>query len=264
MNECCRVVGKSRDAYYKHFKRATERKRCEERVVEFISQQRREEPMVGVKKLFYRSAQEVGRDRFLAIARDNDLFVEMRRRYERTTYSNHPYAVAPNRLKSLEVTRPNQVLVADITYLRLERGFAYLFLVTDRYSRKIVGYHLSTSLAHTGAVKALEMATADILDTRLVIHHSDRGCQYCCHEFLGVVRQYHMVPSMTDESHCYQNAVAERVNGILKIEFFLDATFRSFEQAQRAVVSAIRTYNHKRTHWSLGLKTPCTVHQEAA
>lgn len=265
------MLGRCRDAYYKHHRRAVERKKCEDCVIEFISQERLQEPVVGVKKLFYRSNKEleqngvrVGRDRFLTIARNNDLFVEMRRKYERTTYSHHAYAVAPNRVKNLEVTRPDQVLVSDITYLRLAREFAYLFLVTDRFSRKILGYHLSSSLAHTGAVKALQMATDEIPDTRGVIHHSDRGCQYCCHEFLKELQKCQMVPSMTDASHCYQNAIAERVNGILKQEFFLDATFQSFRQAQCAVENAICIYNYKRTHWSLKLKTPETVYREAA
>lgn len=271
MSSLCSLIGRSRDAYYKHFSRLTKHRKCEARVVEFIRHERRGEPMVGVKKLFYRSPEvlqregvRVGRDRFLSIARDRNLFMKIRRKYERTTYSNHSYAVAPNRVKAMEVKRPDQVYVADITYIRLRRGFAYLFLVTDRYSRKIVGYHLSSNLAHQGAVKALEMAMSRKPDNEGIIHHSDRGCQYCCHEFLKVLEGYRMVPSMTDESHCYQNAVAERVNGILKLEFFLDATFGDMELAQGAVDNAIRIYNHKRTHWSLNLKTPQEVYQEAA
>ena len=206
----------------------------------------------------------VGRDKLFEIFRENGMLVKARRKYSRTTYSNHGYAVAPNRVKSLTITMPNQVFVADITYVSLKRGFAYLFLVTDLFSRKIVGSYLSKNLEHTGAIVALQRALEGVTDTTGIIHHSDRGCQYCCHSFLDELREQQMVPSMTDENHCYQNAVAERVNGILKQEFFIDSTFATFEQAEFAINDAIRIYNTKRTHWSLNLQTPQQVYQEAA
>lgn len=230
---------------------------------------REEEPMTGCRKIHDRIQEALkeleicyGRDKLFRLLGEHGMHVKIRKRHSRTTYSRHDYAVAPNRVKNLAIVRPNQVLVADITYIRLQRGFAYLFLVTDLFSRKIVGWYLSKNLEHKGAVVALQRALEGLEDTKGIIHHSDRGCQYCCHSFLDVLGQYQMVPSMTDENHCYQNAVAERVNGILKMEFFIDATFRDFHQAMFAISDAIRVYNTRRTHWSLGLKTPQQVYQD--
>lgn len=230
-----------------------------------------EEPMTGCRKIHDRICTQlaeeeifVGRDKLFKILGNRGMLVKTRRSFSRTTYSNHSYAVAPNRVKSLVILRPNQVFVADITYIRLRSGFAYLFLVTDLYSRKIVGYHLSSNLRHEGAITALEMALEGVSKADDIIHHSDRGCQYCCHEFLKILGSYGMTPSMTDENHCYQNAVAERVNGILKMEFFLDSTFSNKKLASEAVKDAIRVYNTKRTHFSLELKTPQQVYQKAA
>lgn len=192
------------------------------------------------------------------------MLVERKKSYHKTTYSDHDYAIAPNRIKGLEINQSNQVFVSDITYLTLKGRFAYLFLVTDAFSRKIVGFHLSFDLTHHSALLALEMALSSIKDPTGIICHSDRGCQYCCHEFLKYLNENKMLSSMTDASHCYQNAIAERVNGILKDEFNLDAVFENFAQAHRAVVKAIVIYNTKRGHWSLGLKTPQAVYSKAA
>ena len=187
-----------------------------------------------------------------------------KKRYQRTTYSQHSYAVAPNRVKGVKISHPNQVLVSDITYLALPRGFAYLFLVTDAFSRKILGYHVSRDLSHHSALLALDMAVQKIPDPSQMIHHSDRGCQYCCHEFLKYMRSYQIQSSMTDENHCYQNAIAERVNGILKDEFNLDRTFHNFRDASESVTRSIAIYNSQRTHWSLNLATPDEVYNLAA
>jgi transposase InsO family protein len=228
---------------------------------------RREEPMTGCRKLYDRLQprfeQEgigLGRDKLFELLSERGMLVKVRRKAQRTTYSNHSYAVAPNRLKNREVSAPNQVFVSDITYLTLRSGFAYLFLVTDLYSRKIVGHYLSKDLRHQGAIEALRRALHEVPDSQGILHHSDRGCQYCCHEFLRYLGENGMSSSMTDENHCYQNAVAERVNGILKLEFYLDSNFSNHAQAAKAVADAIRVYNFKRTHWSLGLKTPAEVY----
>lgn len=239
--------------------------------MELSKEVREKEPMTGCRKIHDRIAEKleeqaakVGRDKLFSILGEHDMHVKYRKKYTRTTYSNHEYAVAPNRVKEREISAPNEVFVADITYIRLQRGFAYLFLITELYSRKIVGAHLSRSLAHTGAIESLKMALNGVDDASGIIHHSDRGCQYCCHEFLSELSSHGMVPSMTDSNHCYQNAVAERVNGILKQEFYIDATFRSFEQAKFAIEDAVEVYNTLRTHWSLKLKTPEEVYQRAA
>lgn len=172
--------------------------------------------------------------------------------------------VAPNRIRGLKVEKPNQVFVSDITYIALAKGFAYLFLVTDLFSRKIVGFHLSRDLSHYSALLALYMALKHIKNPESIIHHSDRGCQYCCHDYLDFLRINKIIPSMTDEAHCYQNAVAERVNGILKLDLNLDSVFLDFKSAKLATDRAVRIYNTKRTHWSLKLKTPEQAYHLAA
>lgn len=229
---------------------------------------RRTQPRVGTRKLQHSLASvglPVGRDHLFTCLRQSGRLVRRKRRATQTTYSRHHYAVAPNHLKTMTVTGPGQVIVSDITYLRLERGaFAYLFLVTDLYSRRIVGWHVSRDLSHHAALQALDAAQHTVGPGTGVVHHSDRGSQYCCHDYLDALHALRMIPSMTDGAHCYQNAVAERVNGILKDEFDLDAVFPSVRAAQSAVAHAVHIYNTVRTHWSLKLQTPHAVFYQAA
>jgi putative transposase len=260
-----------RDAYYKHFKRAVGYEKRDSKVIQLVQTVRARHPMMGGKKLHNEIKPELevagiclGRDRLFAVLQRHGMLVKTKRRFQKTTHSRHHYAVAHNRIKGLAITKPNQVFVSDLTYLSLGRGFCYLFLVTDLFSRKIVGHYLSPDMSHRGALAALEMATQGIKDTQGIIHHSDRGCQYCCFDFMDALSSKKMLPSMTEESHCYQNAVAERVNGILKLEYYLDSNFASFQQAEFAVKDAISTYNGKRPHWSLNLKTPDFVYSMAA
>ncbi len=241
-------------------------------VLKLVENVRKEEPRVGTRKLhhrlqgaFDRTGISVGRDKLFGVLRSAGALVKPKRSYQKTTYSRHSYVVSPNRIKGREVAMPGEVLVSDITYLRLRNGrFAYLFLTTDLYSRMIVGYHVSLDLSHYSALLALQMAVERSGGLGGAIHHSDRGSQYCCHEFRAALDRYGMLSSMTDEAHCYQNAVAERVNGILKDELNLDAVFSDFYGLRAAVARAIVVYNTKRTHFSLGLKTPMEVHSQAA
>jgi len=237
-------------------------------VLKLIDEIRLDEPRVGTRKLqdrLCKAGVKIGRDQLFAILRKSERLVKVKKRFEKTTYSRHSYAVAPNRIKELEIVRPGQVVVSDCTYLRLAgREFAYLFLITDAFTRMIVGYHLSKDLSHYSAVIALSNAVKRLPDTQGMIHHSDRGCQYCCHEYLAFLKGYGIVSSMTDADHCYQNAIAERVNGILKDEFNLDAVFRDFEQLRAAVTHAVLVHNTKRTHWSLDLLTPWEMYEQAA
>jgi putative transposase len=237
-------------------------------VLELVDKIRADEPRVGTRKLQDRlidTGKTVGRDFLFSLLRRTERLVKPKKSFIKTTYSQHGYAVAPNRIKEMVVTAPKQVLVSDITYIRMAKGkFAYLFLVTDKFSRRIVGYHVSRDLTHYSALLALDNAVRLMGDVTGTIHHSDRGCQYCCHEFLKYLGEHKMLSSMTDESHCYQNAIAERVNGILKDEFNLDAIFEDFRGLQLAVAKAIWVYNTKRTHWSLGLRTPEQAYREAA
>lgn len=262
------MLGVTRDAYYKKLKREYVGDVEESQVLELVDKIREDEPRVGTRKLqdrLIKSGRTVGRDSLFCLLKKTDRLIKPKKSFSKTTYSHHDYAVAPNRIKEMAVTAPKQVLVSDITYIRMTRGeFAYLFLVTDRFSRRIVGYHVSRDLTHYSALMALHNAIKLMGDVTGAIHHTDRGCQYCCHEFLRYLGEHKMLSSMTDESHCYQNAIAERVNGILKDEFNLDAIFGNFNEVQLAVAKAIWVYNTKRTHWSLGLRTPEQVYKEAA
>jgi transposase InsO family protein len=204
-----------------------------------------------------------GRDQFFEILREHNLMVPPRKsQFPHTTYSRHQYAVQPNRLKNLAIIQPLQVLVSDVTYLRAGDGFCYLFLTTDIFSRKIVGWHLSENLEHYGAIAALKKALEEIPNPSGLIHHSDRGVQYCCHEFLEELERQSMLSSMTDADHAAQNAIAERINGILKNEFLLDVHFLRFSDAQKAVNEAIKLYNGFRPHSRLGMATPSAFHAQ--
>ena len=164
----------------------------------------------------------------------------------------------------MEVTGPNQVWVSDITYIRTVKGFCYLALITDMYSRKIVGHDLSDSLELSGCVRALKKAIYQAKDIKQLIHHSDRGIQYCSNVYTQILKRNNIGISMTEENHCYENAMAERVNGILKDEFYLDQVFTDATHAKRAAKNAINLYNEIRLHLSLNYRTPNMVYKLTA
>ncbi len=189
----------------------------------------------------------------------------IRKKYSaRTTNSYHRFYKYKNIIKDLEITKPNQVWVTDITYIRTIKGFCYLALITDVYSRKIVGYDLSDSLELKGCVRALNKALYQAKNIENLIHHSDRGIQYCSNVYTQILKNKNINISMTEENHCYENAIAERVNGILKDEFYLDQTFVNKEHAKRATKNAINLYNQIRLHLSLEYKTPNMVYKFTA
>ena len=153
---------------------------------------------------------------------------------------------------------------SDLTYIRTEEGFLYAALITDKVSRKIVGAHIGDSLEAEGCLRALDMALADLPEGHHPIHHSDRGCQYCCHAYVDGLRERGLGISMTEVMHCYENALAERVNGMLKQEYGLDQKFRSKAQARKAFDQAVWLDNHRRPHTKLDMRFPAVVHAEAA
>jgi transposase InsO family protein len=206
----------------------------------------------------------IGRDRLFDVLRRRGLLIEPKRKWIQTTNSRHCLPLYRNLLTERESTAPHQVLVADITYLRTNEGWLYLSLVTDLYSRKIVGWNLADNLNACESVKALEMAIKQVPAHRWPIHHSDRGSQYCCHEYTQILRREHWSISMTEVNHCAENSNAERVNGILKNEYHLDMTFRNAKQATLAVEQAIYLYNQERPHNALGKRKPAQVHALAA
>lgn len=242
----------------------------EDAVTQLVLNIRSQLPRVGGKKLYWMLKPEIekleenmGRDKFFDLLRRNKLLVKRKKSFTRTTNSFHRFHKHGNLIKDLRITGPNKVYASDITYMRIKGRFIYLALITDMYSRKIVGWNLSDSLAVEGALKALKMALRQCQDPSELIHHSDRGFQYCSNAYTGILNTNKTRISMTEENHCYENSLAERVNGILKDEFLLDQEFHTQRIAHKAVKQAIKNYNGLRPHLSLQNLTPDRVHQTA-
>jgi putative transposase len=263
----CRIAGFTRQGYYQERRQRQRQRRDDEGILEAVRRRRLEQPRVGARKLqemLKHTGVAVGRDYLFALLGDNGLLVAPRKKKVRTPYYDEALPVYRNLLSRLEPTLPHQVWVADITYIDTDEGYLYLSLVTDRVSRKIVGWNAAANAEAAESIKALRMAIDDLPAGQWPIHHSDRGSQYCCHEYAGVLAEHGISISMTEQNHCYENAHAERVNGILKSEFYLDHKFRSHTQARKAIAQAITTYNARRPHFALQLRTPNQVHALAA
>lgn len=249
----------TRQAYYKSL-RAQENTRLQEGfILATVREIRRRLPRLGVRKLHYLLPQfgvSIGRDRLFALLERFNLLVDRRRNFTRTTNSYHRFHKYSNLIRDLDIIQPNQVFVSDITYLKTQEGFCYLSLVTDLHSRKIVGWDLSKSLAIEGCQSALIMALEGVADPSKLIHHSDRGIQYCSAGYVDILIDKNVKISMTVENHCYENAVAERLNGILKEEFCLGHVHTSFQAALALTTQAIELYNNERPHCSLLYQTP--------
>lgn len=265
----CLAHGVSRQAYYKHNRSICTELYQEDIVLQLVYQVRRKQPMIGGRKLLYLLKDDftklnfsLGRDKFFNILRNNDLLIKPNKQYKRTTNSNHRFRVHSNLIKELKIDRINQVFVSDITYLSTWSGFVYLALVTDVFSRKILGYDVSESLSIEGSLRALKKALLSVKSANGLIHHSDRGIQYCSHEYTGLLESKNIAISMGEKGNPYENAIAERINGILKLEFLLNQTFRTKADAKRAVEEAIKTYNEERPHMSLGNLTPEQMYRQ--
>lgn len=266
----CRKLERSRQAYYKERKVRQRRRIDEDLIVSLVVKARLDHPRCGTRKLVVYIGDglkcariSVGRDRLFDILRAHDLLVKRRKAFApHTTRWDSSLPVSRNLLQDKIVDGPNQVFVADITYIRTSKGFMYLSLVTDYFSKDIVGWHLSPDLGHEGCEKALEMAAKVIPPGATVIHHSDRGCQYACRDYREKLKELGMLSSMTEEQHCYENSVAERVNGILKGEYFLDVEFRDAEAALNAVRQVVHVYNDMRIHETLCYLTPAQARKE--
>ena len=263
--------GLKRDAYYKFKRREKICLDIEKKVIEIVKQRRRSLPREGVRKLekslkkeFDNAKLKVGRDALFNILRKNNMLTLRKKYSSRTTNSLHRFRKYRNIIKNMKVNGPNQVWVSDITYIRTIKGFCYLALITDMYSRKIVGYDISNSLELKGCERALNKALCQARDINGLIHHSDRGIQYCSNLYTKILKRNNIAISMTEDNHCYENAMAERVNGILKDEFYLDQTFDSLAHAKRATKNAINLYNEIRLHLSLNYNTPNAVYENAA
>lgn len=267
----CVRAGMSRQNYYAVRRERQRRKVDEELVVVLVKRERRDQPRVGGRKLKHmlkgdlaEAGVEMGRDRWFDVLRANGLLVERKCGRARTTNSRHSLPVFHNLVAGQEADGPNQAWASDLTYIRTESGFLYAALITDMYSRKIVGSYIGDSLEAEGCIRALDEALLELPVWAHPIHHSDRGCQYCCHPYVERLQQRGLPVSMTEVLHCYENALAERVNGILKQEYELDRRFRTKEQAIAAFRQAVWLYNHRRPHLALNYQTPAEAHREAA
>lgn len=233
-----------------------------------VQEIRIQQPRIGTRKLYHLLAGKlkelgVGRDRLFAILKANHMLIEPKRRYHVTTDSHHRFRKHHNLIEELTPIRPEQIWVSDITYVGNKDHPLYLALITDAYSKKIVGYDLSDSLKADGAVKALKMAIKQrSYPDHSLIHHSDRGFQYCCDLYQHLLNKYGLQCSMTESYDPYANAVAERVNGIIKHEFLLDYQLK-LESMQQLVKESIDTYNQLRPHSSCQMNTPTQMHQQS-
>ena len=265
-------MGMSRQAHYKSM--ASQRHKSEQhaQVIEWVGQTRQRQPRLGTRKLHHLLQQplqqagiKLGRDALFDLLREASMLVPPKRAYHKTTHSHHHLRRHPNLLKAgvqgqVVPTRSEQLWVADITYLPTKDKTVYLSLVTDAYSRKIVGWHVHASLQAEEVSQALRMALR-ARKTRLpLVHHSDRGVQYCSSHYQAIHRQHRLTCSMTDGYDCYQNALAERINGILKTELLL-RTPADLQQAAQMVRESIAIYNRERPHDSLQKRTPDEVHR---
>jgi putative transposase len=261
----------SRQNYYATRRLRQRRQIDEALILELVMRERRLQPRLGGRKLlhllradFQDAGVSIGRDRFFELLGESDLLVVPKPAAPRTTNSRHSLPVFGNLLSGKVLSAPNEAWVSDLTYIRTDEGFLYAALITDAYSRKIVGAHIGDSLEAEGCLLALEQALKVLPAGKQPIHHSDRGCQYCCHEYVERLQARGLAISMTQAMHCYENAQAERVNGILKQEFELDQRFRTKAQARKAFEQAVWIYNHRRPHLRLNYRFPADVHQEAA
>jgi transposase InsO family protein len=270
MGQVYEHLGVSRQAYYQHRHRASAKAEQEAAIIEWVRHKREKHPRMGTRKLCHEMQEwlaqqgwRYGRDRLFDLLRTADLLVARPRRRRRTTYSG--LWRCPNRLAEAAIDQPNQAWVSDITYIETEEGFVYLSLITDVYSRRIMGFHLSPSLAVEGARRALYMACRQATGSLFgLIHHSDHGVQYTCHAYRQALADRHILSSMGEVGNCYDNALAERVNGILKLEYGLEHRFVSFQQARRAVRQAVWLYNYERPHLSLNYQKPHQVYISAS
>jgi transposase InsO family protein len=259
----CRLFGYSKQAYYKHQKCRKKQQLQRHIALDLVCQVRHLLPRLGTRKLHYklRDQLHVGRDKLFDILRTEGLLVGKKRRYTKTTNSKHWMRKYPNKVKHLDITRPEQVWVSDITYIATIDSFQYLHLVTDAYSKKIMGYRLSESMSAADTASALKMAINNRkYPSFSLIHHSDRGLQYCSELYTHLLKVNQIDISMTEQSDPYENAVAERINGILKDEFGLDDCFEDINQLQLQTEQAVTLYNKERPHLSNQLLTPEQMH----
>ena len=262
------MLGYSPQAYHKKQKRNVIQLSNEHLILQQIDTIRKQQPRCGGRKLLIMLqsflAQHnitMGRDNFFDLLKRNKLLVRKTKRCVFTTNSKHHFHRYPNLAKDFRPLKAHELWVADITYIPLKERFAYLFLITDAYSRKIVGFHVSDDMKVSSAVLALKKALAQKPPETIVMHHSDRGIQYCSAEYVALLQQHHTMISMTQNGDPYENAIAERLNGILKGEL-INRHYDTVDNASNHIARCITIYNYKRRHSSLNWQIPDDVHKQ--
>ena len=253
---------------YKQTSRENKQLKQAQVIIALVSKIKEEQSEISVRKMqgmiqsdLDKHGIKIGRDGLLDLLREFDMLVKTKRYKHYSTDSTHAFRKYPNLIKDIKPMEPNRLWVSDITYIQANKGFTYLSLITDAYSRKIVGHYLSDSYSVTGTIKALQKALKTNKIKEGLIHHSDRGVQYCCKEYTCILKKKKVTISMTENGSPYENALAERVNGILKKEL-LSPKYKDWQQATIAVNKAIEIYNNKRPHLSIQMMTPNQAHQQ--
>lgn len=261
-------MGYTPQAYHKKTKQHFIKEVNEQLIIQQVHTLRKEQPRCGTRKLllmlqpfFVQHNIAIGRDAFFDLLSKNKMLVRKTKRSVNTTNSKHHFRRYPNLAKDFTALKAHELWVSDITYIPLKDRFAYLFLITDAYSRKIVGHHVSDDMKVSSAVVALKKALDQKPVETIVIHHSDRGIQYCSNEYVALLQQHHALISMTQSGDPLENAIAERVNGILKTEL-ISRSYEDIDKAALSIARAVIIYNFKRRHSSLNYQIPNDVHQQ--
>ncbi len=267
LSSICELFGKTRQAWYDNHNRIEKNGLDEVFILSLVKEIRKNHPEMGTNKLYHLLSPKFeehgircGRDKLHNILAGHGMKIRNCISKSKTTNSNHFYKKFPNLIRDINLERANNLWVSDITYLRTKEGFVYLSLITDAYSKKIVGWCVWPNLSSIGAINALKMATNEKENQKGLIHHSDRGIQYCCYDYVNYLNGSNIKISMTENGDPYENAIAERVNGILKKEYNLYSTFEDYLDANEAVKRAIRLYNEERPHASCDYLTPNEAH----
>jgi len=267
----CRLFGKTRHAYYDHLWRNQHDSIKAEIIVQLVYQIRKSLPRLGTRKMLFLLQPEleshvisIGRDCLFELLDAHKLLIRQRRKKVFTTDSRHWMHKYSNLVKEIDVMRPEQLWVSDITYIRVQSQWGYLSLITDAFSRKIMGYCFRLDMLTLGPVTALQMALAARSYSEALTHHSDRGAQYCSKDYVDQLQSERISISMTERGDPYENALAERMNGVIKSEFNLYSSPVNFEQTCRKIDSSIKAYNELRPHGSCDYLTPCQAHQQTS
>lgn len=264
----CSWFGLTRQAYYQSKNRVEKDLIEQEILLDKIGDIRKDHKRLGGRKLFFKLETfmhehniKMGRDAFFDLLRENKLLIKQRKRHHVTTNSNHWMKKYPNLIKDIEPLGPNHVWVSDITYWKTKGGHYYISFITDAYSRKIVGYHVADTMEAIESATALKMAIKTLkISAEGLIHHSDRGSQYCSSMYVNMLKKEGIKISMTENGDPLENAIAERINGIIKGEYLFDYLIKTLLNAKEVLKSVVKLYNEDRPHSSIGNAVPSQVH----